>query len=567
MRRSSGIGLITLLLALAAAPVGARLLSGAGGATLVVVEAVSAATVKTTATVTTPVNANGWRSGSIANKSQSGSGLGVIPNANLPAQASSTAAASALASYLQPLLGTEASTLQTAMQGTTDEGALYTYTESIPLTAGGNTQLAGMMWVPKTGAYDWLGVNATGGTFTLLYGSYEQSQVAYGLPSGWTMPNAGDFIWELMQVSQAGGQTLMTPISYNGSVIHTVAAGGVFDAPRLAGSVIDNCTAQAGNPLMCNQPNPLKTYPAKVNGQTVSYDPNVGYNLLVSQEVVPLMKSTGAGAALIDYGRTVQPVYTQSSGGTQTAVTAVAVNSRTFNGGGCGTASSLTNSGDIGYLLNQVNSQYYVDPTGTSSLLGNTTTNLVSPTQSFNQSANLPSGAQYSQYVNDVVNPFGGGQVYNWQNDTVNGLPAGDYVYVASLAQSSGAQNSASSVTLPGGATVCVGSQMATYQDSHSWEYPSFQGATVSINGHLLSPTQFGVRRTTLSGSFALPGVSLSFMLYSGNYPFWVTVVNLPIQTYRALPSYERAYFPAPAFVGIRYASNAEGGYVKNLYY
>ena len=488
MRRSYGIGLITALLALAAAPVGARLLSGAGGATLVVVEATSAATVKTTATVTTPVNANGWRSGSIANKSQAGNSLGVIPNANLPAQASSTAAASALSSYLQPLLGTEASTLQTAMQGTTDEGALYTYTESIPLTAGGNTQLAGMMWVPKTGAYDWLGVNATGGTFTLLYGSYEQSQAAYGLPSGWTMPNAGDFIWELMQVSQAGGQTLMTPISYNGSVIHTVASGGVFDAPRVAGSVIDNCTAQAGNPLMCNQPNPLKTYPAKVNGQTVSYDPNVGYNLLVSQEVVPLMKSTGAGAALIDYGRTVQPVYTQSSGGTQTAVTAVAVNSRTFNGG-CG-ASSLANSGDIGYLLNQVNSQYYVDPTGTSSLLGNTTTDLVSPTQSFNQTANLPSGAQYTQYINDIVNPFGGGQVYNWQNDTVNGLPAGDYVYVAPLQQTS---NGGGGLATPIG-TVCASMATPQYYPSFSWDgytIAGFYGPQISVNGATIPATEF----------------------------------------------------------------------------
>ncbi len=40
LRHSYGVGLITVLLILAAALVGARLLSGAGGATLVVVEAV-----------------------------------------------------------------------------------------------------------------------------------------------------------------------------------------------------------------------------------------------------------------------------------------------------------------------------------------------------------------------------------------------------------------------------------------------------------------------------------------------------------------------------------------------
>ena len=543
MRRYYRIGLITALIgAFVAAPVGARVLSGAGGATLVVVESASATTLQTTASLTTPVNANGWRSGTMAAQNKTGNSLGVIPNAALPAQASSAAAASALSSYLQPLLGSEATTLQAAMKGTTDEGALYTYTESIPLTSGGNAQVAGLMWVPKTGPYDWLGVNATGGTFTLLYGSYEQSQAAYGLPSGWTMPNAGDFIWELMQVSTANSNTLMTPISYNGSVIHTVTTGGVFDAPRLAGSVIDNCTAEAGNPLMCNQPNPLKTYPAKVNGQTVSYDPNVGYNLLVSQEVSPLLKSTGASAALIDYGRTVQPVYTQSSNGTQTAATAVSVASRTFTGG-CG-ASSLANSGNIGFLLNEVNSQYYVDTSGTSSLLGNTTTNLISPTQSFSQSANLPSGAQYSQYISDIVNPFGGGQVYNWQNDTVNGLPASDYVYVAPLTQSTGASNGQVSETFPGGITIGLCSQTATYSNYLGGSSPSFSDYVVVVNGQVIPSGAFNsYRKSPISGgtmnqsqTYLIPGT-----------PYSLNAFSLTTQAFRSL----QGIFQAPMGLSI----------------
>ncbi|WP_297389287.1 hypothetical protein [Acidiferrobacter sp.] len=563
MRRHTHIGLIAILIVAFAAPVGARLLSGAGGATLVVVENASSATVNTSASVTTPVNANGWRSGTIAAQSKAGNNLGVIPGATLPAQASSAAAAQALSSYLQPLLGSEAETLQAAMNGTTDEGALYTYTESIPLSAGGNAQVAGLMWVPKTGAYDWLGVNATGGTFTLLYGTYEQSQAASGLPASWTMPNAGDFLWELMQVSTANGQTLMTPIAFNGSITHTVAAGGAFDAPRLAGSVIDNCTAQAGNPLMCNQPNPFKTYPAKVNGQTVSYDPNVGYNLLISQEVAPLIKSTGASAALIDYGRTVQPVYTQSSNGTQTAVTAVAVNSRTFNGG-CG-ASSLANSGDIGYLLDQVNSQYYVSANGTSSLLGNTTTNLISPTQSFSQSANLPSGAQYSQYVNDVVNPFGGGQVYNWQNDTVNGLPASDYVYVAPLAQAAGANtNTASSVTLPGGATVCASPTLATYAQYYSWYGPPFQGPTVVVNGQALSPSGFNAQGYPVW--WYLGDYSAYYLLTEAGNTYWIYVTNYTPQSMNVFRSWGEPV-PSPLTVHIyHFATNYLDSFNKTLY-
>ena len=555
MRRHYRIGLIAALIgAFVAAPVGARLLSGAGGATLVVVESASAATLQTTASLTTPVNANGWRNSTLTTQNKAGNSLGVIPNATLPAQSSSSNAAQALSSYLQPLLGGEATALQTAMVGTNDEGALYTYTESIPLTTGGNAQVAGLMWVPKTGPYEWLGVNATGGTFTLLYGSYEQSQAAYGLPSGWTMPNAGDFLWELMQVSTANGQTLMTPIAYNGSVTHTVTTGGAYDAPRLAGSVIDNCAAQASNPLMCNQPNPFKTYPAQVNGQTVSYDPNVGYNLLVSQEVTPLLKSTGASAALIDYGRTVQPVYTQSANGTQTAVTAVSVASRTFTGG-CG-ASSLANSGNIGFLLDQVNSQYYVDTSGTSSLLGNTTTNLISPTQSFSQSANLPSGAQYSQYVSDIVNPFGGGQVYNWQNDTVNGLPAADYVYVAPLAQSDSTSGAQVSRTLPGGVTIGLCSQMATYSNYLGSGSPSFSGYTVMVNGQPVPP-----------GAFAEPWgspISGSFMNQSPTYsvpgtPYRLNVFSFTIQAFRSLASL--GIFQAPMGVSIK--NNVTGSWIK----
>ena len=68
MRRHTHIGLIAILIVAFAAPVGARLLSGAGGATLVVVENASSATVNTSASVTTPVNANGWRSGTIGDR-------------------------------------------------------------------------------------------------------------------------------------------------------------------------------------------------------------------------------------------------------------------------------------------------------------------------------------------------------------------------------------------------------------------------------------------------------------------------------------------------------------------
>ncbi len=479
-----------------------QMITGLGGATLIVTESASNGQAQTAATLASPLNANGLRDGQLATVSpQNPNSLGVIPADTLGTQSSTSVAASTVSSYLQPYLQTEAAALQQAMSGTKDAGALYTYAQSVNVTSGSGTtaaQVAGMMWVPRTGHYQWMGMNATAGFATILYGQYQQSQSAYGLPSGWTMPNAGDFTWELLQVNLSGAGTTETAVPYQGTLNHVVATNGEYDAPipipatSTTGAAIENCKASASDPTLCNQPNPQGTYPATLNGQTVAYDPNTGYNYLVSNLVTPLMHQTGAIEAIVDYGRTVKPVYVNSSNGTQVAVVAVAVNNRSFSGG-CGSA-TLSNTGDIGYLLNETEDEYLVASNGISALLNTTSQNGLSPTKTFSQTANLPAGAQYSSYTSDIVNPFGGGQVYNWQDDTVNGLPASDYVYVAPLANGGTSTNSTSSFTIPGDGTVCLGTGTSLYwvaPTSDMYWNDQFPGLNVIYNGQQIPANQF----------------------------------------------------------------------------
>ena len=531
---------VLLVGALMIAPAWAgQMITGLGGATLIVTESASNGQAQTAATLASPLNANGLRDGQLATVSpQNPDSLGVIPADTLGTQSSTSIAASTVSSYLQPYLQTEAAALQQAMSGTKDAGALYTYAQSVNVTSGSGTtaaQVAGMMWVPRTGHYQWMGMNATAGFATILYGQYQQSQSAYGLPSGWTMPNAGDFTWELLQVNISGAGTTETAVPYQGTLNHVVVTNGEYDAPipipatSTTGAAIENCKASASDPTLCNQPNPQGTYPATLNGQTVAYDPNTGYNYLVSNLVTPLMHQTGAIEAIVDYGRAVKPVYVNSSNGTQVAVVAVAVNNRSFSGG-CGSA-TLSNSGDIGYLLNETEDEYLVASNGISSLLNTTSQNGLSPTKTFSQTANLPAGAQYASYVSDVVNPFGGGQVYNWQDDTVNGLPASDYVYVAPLAQAAGA-NTAYSVTLPGGATVCASPTLTTYAQYYSWIGPPFQGPTVVVNGQALSPSDFNA---TYFFGYYLGDYSGIDVLSEAGHTYWVTVSNYTPQSMNIL--------------------------------
>jgi hypothetical protein len=95
--------------------------------------------------------------------------------------------------------------------------------------------------------------------------------------------------------------------------------------------------------------------------------------------------------------------------------------------GGAGTGPTYTNSGTIGYEVQSVVDRYYVLPDGAYTLLNELTFPQQAPTQSYSYSVTLPGGATLAGYANMIIDPFGTDQVYDYTNDTVNGLPASAY--------------------------------------------------------------------------------------------------------------------------------------------
>ncbi len=94
---------------------------------------------------------------------------------------------------------------------------------------------------------------------------------------------------------------------------------------------------------------------------------------------------------------------------------------------------TLLNSGRIGYAVQSTVDRYYVTPDGAYSAIATTTMPSIAPTQSYNKSVALPQGANAASYTTLIIDPFNTTQIYDYTNDTVNGLPVSAYVYVAPL--------------------------------------------------------------------------------------------------------------------------------------
>ena len=308
MRRSSRYRHLIVIALLASGSAWAgQLITGQGGSIIAVTETASNGQIQTNAYTTTPQNAVGVSNANIVVNGPPTSGLGTVPALRIGAQPTNAAAATALDNAIQPYLASEAKALQAAAEhGTT--GAFFSYGQNIQV-AGKPVQLIASMWVPTQGSYEFLGVKVgASASESVLYVTYQQSQPAALLPASWTLPGAGDLTWSLATFDMSGSGIGATLTVTSTGTPTTIATNGLYDEPRLDNTVIDNCTAASGDPLLCDQPNPGQTYPATVNGQTVTFDHNVGLDLMIQKAVLPLMTQTGAVQAIVDYGRTVTPV-------------------------------------------------------------------------------------------------------------------------------------------------------------------------------------------------------------------------------------------------------------------
>lgn len=212
---------------------------------------------------------------------------------------------------------------------------------------------------------------------TILQVNYIPKNVTKGLPAAWSYPNAGMLQWRKLDATY-------NPIS----AWTTVDVNGAYDEPEdLTGAAVDKdwgikCLAKRGA---------LPTCPSAVN-------------------VSDLMDQVGAGYALLDYGRMLQPVYddveTPPGSGqfVQVARAAVSVDVRELNLSSCSNG-TFRNQGTYGFELNNRVDRYGIWDDGRYKLLNSFQSKTLSATTPFNVSKIGVAGASVASLNDKVVNP------------------------------------------------------------------------------------------------------------------------------------------------------------------
>lgn len=258
------------------------------------------------------------------------------------------------------------------------------------------------MRVTNDGTSRRTGAKISAGATRVLVVSYVQKAVAAGLPAGWALPGAGKITWQLFADDNTG---TLTPIG--AETVEDVA--GRYDEPQ---DLADN-----------------------------EIDPQTGANLLASEWVAPKLAAVKASKAIIDYGRTVEPVYDEDAAGNSIARVAIDLPNRVFTvPSACDPAAQpkFEEHGSIGWLLNNTVDRYLLlstdlVPDAALMPLGRVVTQAVSPTQPVDKAVYLAAGTSSADFGMRVINPWNtpAGQentVYDVRVDTVQGLPADRYL-------------------------------------------------------------------------------------------------------------------------------------------
>lgn len=303
----------------------------------------------------------------------------------------------------------------------------------------------------------------------LLVAIYNQGAVGQNLPQGheWQLPKPGILSWRVFSVPANEPNATRSPVEIDGSVNHEVdylcgdgynpnCAGidtsnspfgrfGLFDAPQMAKNNqgqdrIINCeTSGTGR---CDRFAPNNMVDPASSGEDVTFDPLVGRDSLIENEIKPLMARVNAQYAVLRYGRQVQPVYVDNPNGPgQVPKTSVRVDKRTLekgsrfffitplNGG------TFKNEGSYGYQLSIVHdiSMTY-QSSGRTDDINQTRKRITSPTQSYQKEIDISDDNYPNEYYAPrIIDPFETDAIYRYRDDDVNNLPIDSYTYVAPL--------------------------------------------------------------------------------------------------------------------------------------
>lgn len=269
---------------------------------------------------------------------------------------------------------------------------------------------------------------------TILEVTYIPKRVGDALPSGWAYPNAGHLMWR--EVDKNG--TPMGPTTQ-------IDTGGAYDEPDTLGALdqVDPNTM-----LECLVDRDVAT------AKTIVCPVVPGFT-----DVKRLMGSIDVAYAYVDYVRTLKPVYDEVPNPAYTATNdepesiliphaAVEVTMREFNKAkrafflaaiGTGT---YVNEGNYGFEIHIVIDRFRVFPyvditTGTVEARHQQINQYnavgISPTQPYSKTVSTPRGTRCSDLTYEIIDPFHTTTIYDYRNDTLNGLALADYVSVASV--------------------------------------------------------------------------------------------------------------------------------------
>ena len=182
--------------------------------------------------------------------------------------------------------------------------ALFSYTRVVNVrnAAGGvEERRVGTTWtMTPTGEIKTDGYSISPSTVVaLFYVRYSQAHVYKGLPEEWNLQDAGKVTWQLFQMDLSSSDSGFTPVG-SPTIFDT---GGTYDEPQWKWNA-DTNTADPPPPDMDGGVRKLAQWSQKH------------------------ADALNAKIILMDYGRTVQPVWKESEDGTLTAEIAVNVDQR-----------------------------------------------------------------------------------------------------------------------------------------------------------------------------------------------------------------------------------------------
>lgn len=262
-----------------------------------------------------------------------------------------------------------------------------------------------------------------------LYVLYTPKKVATGLPADSGYTDAGTIKWHLMDAS-GNAVTSTTAIDVQGA----------YDQPEV--------DADAPDPLPAGCSRDPDTGAAEC-------DIAFGLECLINNQSKPacpttytdvrqLIDLTAPSWVIVDYARHVQPVYEpveQPDGSyAEELKTSVNITKREWKVGknfffiSPGGGTRFLVEGNYGYELIMSMERYRVSSDDLSyTMLGIENSVTAAPTTSFAKSASVSGGQTCASYTYNIIDPFATNQVYDWRNDTVNGLPQDRYISVAPL--------------------------------------------------------------------------------------------------------------------------------------